>query len=140
MRRKLQAGLTLIEIMIAVAILAIISAIAIPVYQGYLTEARYGTALKDIRQMQMILDDLAGDGNLQAIDGNVETELGVYTEGTTGRVVLDAPGSTPAGTQQWLDPWERIYRYRRPDSASQDYQLFSQGPDAGDTSDDASKD
>jgi hypothetical protein len=46
----------------------------------------------------------------------------------------------PADTQPWLDPWERIYRYRRPDAASQDYQLFSQGPDAGDTSDEAGKD
>ena len=140
MRRKLQAGLTLVEIMIAVAILAIISAIAIPLYQGYLTEARYGTALRDIRQMQLLFDDLAGDRNLQAIDGNVETERGVYTDDATGRVVLGAPATTPAGTQPWLDPWESFYRYHREDSASQDYELFSQGPDAGDASDDARKD
>ena len=48
-----QYGFSLIEIMIAVAILAIISAIAIPLYEGYITEARYGTALKDIRQMEI---------------------------------------------------------------------------------------
>ncbi len=35
-----QYGFSLIEIMIAVAILAIISAIAIPLYQGYIAEAR----------------------------------------------------------------------------------------------------
>ena len=138
MRCNLQAGLTLIEIMIAVAILAIISAIAIPVYQGYLTEARYGTAMKDIRQMQLILDDLAGDNNLSALDGEVETDLGIYTD-ATGAVVLSAPASTPAGTEPWLDPWGRIYRYRRPDKDLQDYLLFSQGPDAADASDDAAK-
>jgi prepilin-type N-terminal cleavage/methylation domain-containing protein len=138
MKCKLQAGLTLIEIMIAVAILAIISAIAIPVYQGYLTEARYGTAMKDIRQVQLILDDLAGDNNLAALDGDVETDLGVYMD-PTGTVILGAPASTPAGTEPWLDPWGRIYRYRRPDEDSQDYLLFSQGPDAADASDDAAK-
>ena len=139
MRPNLQAGLTLIEIMIAVAILAIISAIAIPAYQGYLAEARYGTAIKDIRQMQLILDDLAGDNNLVALDADVETELGVYRLTANGQLALAGLGSTPVGAEPWLDPWGRIYRYRRADDESQDYDLLSQGPDAADASDDAAK-
>lgn len=44
-------GFTLIELMIAVAILAIISAIAIPAYNGYVRESRLGA-------MRMNLDTL----------------------------------------------------------------------------------
>lgn len=138
MNTSRQTGFTLVEIMIAVAILAIISAIAIPLYQGYITEARFGTALKDIRQMQLILDDLASDNDLIALDGNSTAEQGAYM-GAGGNLVLDDPGSTPAGTEPWLDPWGRIYLYQRPVAASQDYLLRSRGPDAADVSDDVSK-
>jgi prepilin-type N-terminal cleavage/methylation domain-containing protein len=132
MRCKLQAGLTLIEIMIAVAILAIISAIAIPVYQGYLTEARYGTAMKDIRQMQLILDDLAFDNQL---DDAVEP--GTYTEGADIDVYTSSTGVScdPAADgvgPKWLDPWGQSYRYQRV-AGSQNPQVFelrTAGPDA----------
>lgn len=133
-----QTGFTLVEIMIAVAILAIISAIAIPLYQGYVTEARFGTAMKDIRQMQLILDDLASDNDLMALDGNSTAERGAYM-GAGGNLVLDDPGTTPGGTEPWLDPWGRIYRYQRPAANSQDYLLRSTGPNAADASDDVNK-
>ena len=63
-----QTGFTLIEIMLAVAILAIIAAIAIPLYQGYIGEARFGAAAQDIRQAQLILDDLASDNDLASVE------------------------------------------------------------------------
>lgn len=140
MRVGRQTGFTLVEIMIAVAILAIIAAIAIPMYDGFIIEARYGTAQQDIGQIQLILDDLASDNDLAATEpaGYSNTVLGVYL-GVGGRLVLDDPNSTPAGTQRWEDPWGGIYRYQRPAAASQNYLLFSQGPDTSDTSDDVSK-
>jgi hypothetical protein len=110
-------------------------------YDGFIVEARYGTAQQDIGQIQLILDDLASDNDLAALEpaSYANTVLGVYL-GTGGRLVLGNPtGSAPAGTQRWEDPWGRIYRYQRPAAASQNYLLFSQGPDAGDTSDDVSK-
>jgi len=124
--------------MLAVAILAIIAAIAIPLYQGYIAEARFGAAIKDIRQMQLILDDLASDNDLIALDGDSTAERGAYM-GTGGNLVLDNPSTTPAGTEPWLDPWGRIYLYQRLDPDSQDYLLRSRGPDAADASDDVNK-
>ena len=136
-----QTGFTLVEIRIAVAILAIIAAIAIPMYDGYVLEARYGTAQQDIGQIQLILDDLASDDDLAALEpaGYTNTVLGVYL-GTGGRLVLDDPNSTPAGTRRWEDPWGGIYRYQRLAGTNQmNYLLFSQGPDISDTSDDVNK-
>ena len=49
----------------------IIAAIAIPAYRGYIQESRYGTALQDMRQMQLILDDLASDNDLGAIAARI---------------------------------------------------------------------
>ncbi len=135
-----QTGFTLVELMIVVAILSLIAAIAIPMYDGYVLEARYGAAQQDIGQIQLILDDLASDEDLAAIEpgGYSNTVLGVYT-GAGGRLVLEDPNTTPAGTRRWEDPWGGIYRYQRPAANSQNYLLFSQGPDSSDSSDDVSK-
>ena len=137
MVRMTQRGFTLIELMLAVAILSILAAIAIPIYRGFVGEARYGTAIEDIRQMQLILDDLAIDRNLARLDGDNTAELGVYQQ-AGGALALAA--AAPAGATAWNDPWGRIYRCQRPDAATQVYVLFSQGPDAGDPADDVTKD
>lgn len=134
MLRQRQAGFTLIEIMIAVAILAIIAAIAIPAYQGYIVESRYGAALQDMRQMELILDDLAMDNDLGAIDGGTAIR-GVFM-GTDGAIAFDVPTAAngPGGEPPWLDPWGNIYLYDRDDAATspQQYTLESHGPDGAD--------
>jgi len=132
-----QTGFTLIEMMVTIAILAIIAAIAIPVYQGYVEEGRFGAAAQEIVQAQLILDDLASDGNLAVLDGGNETVRGLYL--LSGDLRLADPGATPAGMTPWLDPWGNIYRYQRADNTSQDYLLFSLGEDAGDAADDVHK-
>ena len=137
-----QTGLTLIEIMIAVAILAILSAIAVPLYQGYVVEARYGTALKDIRQMQLILDDLALENSLAAIDGGDTSLRGVFTDAAGQLALADPVACPPSATAPfaWCDPWGNIYRYQRTAGTAnpQEYVLSSAGPDGThDTADDA---
>jgi prepilin-type N-terminal cleavage/methylation domain-containing protein len=139
MNMRNQQGFTLIEIMIAVAILALISAIAVPLYQGYIVEARSSTAVKDLRQFELILKDLAEDNDLGAAESGgytVGTDLGVYRQ-AGGSPVLSPVGTTPAGATAWNDPWGSIYRYRRLNNnrSPQPFRLYSQGPTA-DSSDD----
>ena len=127
---RYQRGLTLLEIMIAVTILIIVSTVAIPIYRGYVTEAEFGTAQKDFSQMQLILNDLALDNDLGAL------EPAGYTAGTDVNLYLNDSGFTlaaaaPAGTTAWNDPWGNVYRYQRSTTVTNPptYSLRSAGPD-----------
>lgn len=51
------SGFTLVELMIAVAIVAVIAAIAIPAYNGYITEARIATAQANMDSLKLFLED-----------------------------------------------------------------------------------
>lgn len=50
-------GFTLIELMITIAVLAILTAIAIPAYNTYIDEAKYGALRSNIDSMRMFLED-----------------------------------------------------------------------------------
>ena len=139
MSRQIQRGFTLIEIMLVVAILAIVAAIAVPLYQEYIAEARFATAVKDMRQVELILKDLAEDNDLAAAEPagyTVNTDLGVYML-ASGLPGLSPVGTTPAGATPWNDPWGNIYRYRRPNAnvSPQEFRLTSQGPTASSADD-----
>ncbi len=119
--RRRPNGFTLIEVMIGVAILSILAAIAIPYYNGYIAEGRIATAIKDIRQIELILNDRFLDN--------------------------DPPADLTAVGINMRDPWGNPYEYlwlrnnpapgidgkRRRDKSknpvNSDYDLYSMGPD-----------
>ena len=88
-RRKIY-GITLVELMIVVVILAIVGTLAYPTYQSHATRARYADAkvmLLQImqRQREFFTDnntyttDLVSDlGYIDAGGGEVSTEQGLY--------------------------------------------------------------
>lgn len=53
-----QQGFTLIELMIIVAIIGLLSAVAVPLYNGYVNDAREGALLSTMSTMQVYQEDL----------------------------------------------------------------------------------
>lgn len=142
-----QRGFSLLELVITVAILAVLSTLALVAYDGYVTEARIGTAMQDIRQAELILSDLALDDALETVEpvGYAGTLLNVY-QSDNG---IQLATALPANARSWPDPWGRDYLYRRPPTRTdaggavsnaatvgQGFDLYSRGPDATDAADD----
>lgn len=74
-------GVTLIELMIAVAILAIISAIAVPAYNGYIRESRLGTARLNADSLRLYLEDFQLDNGTYMVGGRTtQTEQQLFDD------------------------------------------------------------
>ena len=66
------AGVTLIELMIVIAILAVISAIAVPAYRGYVREAQLGTARINADSLRVFLEDWRLENSTYRVGGDAD--------------------------------------------------------------------
>lgn len=62
MNKKVQKGFTLIELMIVVAIIAILAAIALPAYQDYMVKSRVTEALVQADGLKTVVAENAASG------------------------------------------------------------------------------
>lgn len=86
LQRRVRA-FTLVELLLAIAILATLSAIAVPAYTNYMDKARNATAMADIGEMELVI------ARFQAERGSLPNTL------------------AQAGVSTLLDPWGRPYQY-----------------------------
>jgi len=56
-KRSVQSGFTLIELMVAVGVIAVLSALALPVYNGYIQTSRVGALVNNIATMEVFEED-----------------------------------------------------------------------------------
>ena len=85
-QRRVRA-FTLVELLLAIAILATLSAIAVPSYTNYMDKGRNATAMADIGEMELVI------ARFQAERGRPPNTL------------------AEAGVSTLLDPWGRPYQY-----------------------------
>jgi type IV pilus assembly protein PilA len=88
---RVQKGFTLIELMIVVAIIAILAAIAIPAYQDYTIRAQVTAGLADISAGKSLYEAQVVANNSTTFD---ITELGLQVQ--TGRCSLIEMSPTPS--------------------------------------------
>lgn len=104
-----QRGFTLVELMLVVAVLGLISAVAIPVYNGYVQSAREGALISTMSTMQVYQEDLrvrtgdyaGGTYDPGGGDTSLVTNLGWEPQdddGTTFVVVAAADSYTVTAT------------------------------------------
>jgi len=95
-----QNGFTLVELMIAVAILAVLSAVALPLYNGYINSSREGVLVNNISTIQVFQEDRRlreGDYLTAAADvAAIEADIGwePQDDGTVSYSIAAGPGDS----------------------------------------------
>lgn len=117
-----EAGFTLLELLVVLAILALLAGLVAPRVMGYFTTAKRETAEIQIRRLSTILE-------------YYRLDTGRYPTAAEG---LRALVERPAGAERWngpylegglpLDPWGHPYVYRAPADGAP-YEILSLGAD-----------
>ena len=116
-------GFTFIEIVVAIAIIAILATVVVPRVIGRVGEARVARAKSDVQALRTALDTYKLDNfNYPSTDQGLQA-------------LINKPGGQPeaANWKQTLDalpkdPWGRDYHYRIPGEYGE-FDLFSYGAD-----------
>ena len=103
MKRSMQKGFTLIELMIVVAIIGILAAVALPAYQDYTVRAKVSEIMLAASSAKTAVAEAAAVNSAMpaAASVDVQTQASKYVSavayaisGTTGTITATAAGDT----------------------------------------------
>ena len=120
--RKAEDGFTLVELLSVIAIIAVLAALAIPAYGAYITKARIGRTIVEIRMLEKEI-------TVYQMDKGPLPE----TLGDIGFGDLNDPWGTPYQYLRIADSGikgkGKLRRDRAINPLNTDYDLYSMGPD-----------
>jgi type IV pilus assembly protein PilA len=94
--KLIQAGFTLIELMIVIAIIGILAAIAIPQYQTYVAKSQVTRAMGEAGAIRSIIEDCVHDGNTTGFTANTLSNCDPYTTASNILATVGALQGTSA--------------------------------------------
>jgi len=107
---KTQQGFTLIELMIVVAIIAILAAIAIPQYQNYVARSAVTRAVGETASLKTPIEDCLAQGNAITAtacpNSQMTSQFGTITTSATS-ISLTLGGDAPSNAKDIVVTWTR---------------------------------
>ncbi|MDK4688434.1 pilin [Kingella negevensis] len=94
--KTMQKGFTLIELMIVIAIIGILAAIALPMYQDYITKSQVTRAYSELKNAVRLADVELFEGRVPSLKDSDPGYIGVTSNGSnlgTLKADLKATGS-----------------------------------------------
>lgn len=120
--RKAEAGFTLMELLVVLAILGLLAAIATPMVLHYLDSAKLSTAKTEVSNLEASLDLYKYD-----VGSYPTTEQGLQALISAPQGVDNWNGPYVKKTTKLTDPWGHPYLYKNPGDHG-DYDIYSYGP------------